>query len=95
MLYRSPIAAHHIVPSGLSKVQNHVQLKLIESHNFFADGNCVVHLLMLGNGSDSHNYRLERPGNNFQGLSYCLSYYTGTTRVVFHMSATVPWFNEA
>ena len=49
MLYRNLIAAHRIVPSGLSRVQNHVLLKLIESHNSFADGNLFVHLLMLGN----------------------------------------------
>ena len=35
MLCKTLIAAHHIVPSDLSRVQNHGQLKLIESHNCF------------------------------------------------------------
>ena len=48
MLCKSLIAAHYIVPSDLSRVQNHEQLKLIESHNSFAVRNHVVHLLMLG-----------------------------------------------
>ena len=49
MLCRSLIIAH---PSGLSKVQNHVQLKIIEPHKSYAVRNPVVYLLMLENGSD-------------------------------------------
>ena len=41
---KNPRATHHIDPSGLNIVQNHVELKLIESRNSYADENHAVHL---------------------------------------------------
>ena len=49
---KNPTATHHIDLSGLDIVQSHVQLKLIESRNSYADENHAVHLVRLENGLD-------------------------------------------
>ena len=53
----NPTTTHHIDPSGLNIMQNHVQLKLIESCNSYADENYAVHLVRLENGlNDQTNW---------------------------------------
>ena len=55
---KNPRATHQIDPFGLNIVQNHVQLKLFESCNSYADENHAVHLVRLENGSDDQTNRL-------------------------------------